>query len=385
MDKITALMENFIANRDITGAAVRVCKKDRAVFDGTFGYTDVEGKIPVGFDTIYPLCSMSKPITGIAVMQLVEQGKLSITDTVDLFIPEFAELQVAVTDSNGVVRLEKAKRMPNIYDLLNHSSGICTGSIQYGGMVYAGMNHIAQNIHLGMSLEERVKIYASAPADFHPGEGTGYSAFAGFDILGYIVECVSGMQLNEYIQENIMKPLGIRDLTFTPDADQQSRMARIINRVDGVLVDETETTPFWAAMNPVTCGYHAGSGGMLGTLDAYSVIARMLLGGGAHNGVRILKEETVRMMAGKTVKASHRFEPEAYWGLSMACFDCPNATGRSLEPGSFGWSGAMGTHFYVDPKNDLCVVLMTCGGHLMGGASYVSHALEKAVYDSFVR
>lgn len=381
MEQITALMDGFVKNRDISGAAVRVSTKDSVVYDRCFGHSDVEGKTPVCADTVYPLCSMTKPIVGIAAMQLVEQGKLSLCDTVDRFIPEFQDMRVLQADGT----LVPPKRMPTIFDLLNHSSGICTGSIRYGGMVCAGTDYMMQNTHIGMPLSERVKVYAAAPADCHPGEGTGYSAVAGFDILGYLVEQVSGLGLNDYLQKSIMQPLGIRDLTFTPNAEQQSRMTRIVNRVDGALRDETETTPLWAMMNPLTCGYHAGSGGLLGTLDGYSRISQMLLRGGELDGARILCEQTVRDMAGAATDPELCFEPEAHWGLSMACFDRPEAADRGLAAGSFGWSGAMGTHFYVDPTNGLCVTLMTCGGHLMGGASYVSHALERAVYDSFIR
>lgn len=386
MDHIASVINDFISAEHITGAAVRVYKKNERVYDQVFGFADLEKKMPVTANTMYRMCSMTKPITGICVMKLVEEGRLSLQDPVAKFIPEIRDMHVAVTGDDGEVTLVPLKRDITIYDCLNHSSGIGTGPIRpSGGMATASTANVLGNIYPGMPLEERVKLYAQGPADFQPGEGTGYSAFMAFDILAYVIGCASGMDFNTYLQKAVAGPMGIRDLTFTPDEEQLSRLGPIIGKNEGRLFDETETSMLWLLVDPMKCGYHSGGAGILGSLEAYSAIAKMLLDGGVYNGVRVLKEETVRLMSGKGTNLELRFEEEAYWGLSLANFDRPERMDRGLEPGSFGWSGAYGTHFYIDPKNEMCVILMTCGSYLGGADSDVSWVLEKAVYDMFIR
>lgn len=386
MDHIASVINDFISAEHITGAAVRVYKKNERVYDQVFGFADLEKKMPVTAKTMYRMCSMTKPITGICVMKLVEEGRLSLQDPVAKFIPEIRNMQVAVTGDDGEVTLVPLKRDITIYDCLNHSSGIGTGPIRpSGGMATASTANVLGNIYPGMPLEERVKLYAQGPADFQPGEGTGYSAFMAFDILAYVIGCASGMDFNTYLQKAVAGPMGIRDLTFTPDEEQLSRLGPIIGIHEGKLIDATATSMLWMLVDPMTCGYHSGGAGILGSLEAYSAVAKMLLDGGVYNGVRILKEETVQFMSGHGTNPELRFEEEAYWGLSLANFDHPERMDRGLEPGSFGWSGAFGPHFYIDPKNELCVTLMTCGSYLGGADSDVSWALEKAVYDMFIR
>ena len=386
MERISNVLNGFIRAGKITGAALRVYRKNEVICDLALGCADIAGDMPVKADTIYRLCSMSKPVTGICVMKLVDEGKLDLYAPVASFLPEIRDIQVQVTGNQGQTQLVPLKRDITVYDCLNHSSGIGTGPIRpSGGMDTASTANVLGKLFPGMTLKERVKLYAQGPMDFQPGEGTGYGAFMPYDILGYIVECASGMDFNTYLQKEIVEPMGIRDLTFVPNDDQLRRMGPIIGQKDGVLTDETQTDLLWNLVDPVSSGYHSGGAGMLGSLEAYSAIAKMLLGGGIYNGVRILKEDTVRLMRGVGTNPELRFEEEAYWGLSMACFDHPERMGRGLTPGSYGWSGAYGTHFYVDPINEMCVILMTCGNYLGGADSKVSWALEQAVYDSFIK
>lgn len=377
MEQITAVLERSVREGEITGAAVRVYGKQGMLRESCVGFADLEKTMPVTADTIYPLCSMTKPVIGICVMKLVEEGKLSLQDPISRFVPAFSHMPVLDQKTGTLVPL---KREITIYDCLNHSSGIGTAPIRPAGASSVGNDSFMRKLYPGMPLEERVQLYAEGPADFQPGEGTGYGSVMPFEILAYIVGCVSGMEINDYIRQNLADPLGIRDLTFTLDEEQKKRFSPIIGKVDGHLVDETETALMWKLVDPQTSGYHSGAAGLLGSLEAYSVIAQLLLHGGEYGGVRILREETVRRMAGNGTDNGLRFEVEARWGLSLACFDHPERMDRGLTPGSFGWSGAFGTHFYVDPVRELCVIMMTCGTHLGGADSPLSWDVERAVY-----
>ena len=386
MDRISSVIEQFIAAEHITGAAVRVCKKDGILFDGAYGFADLEKKLPVRANTMYRLCSMSKPITGICVMKLVEEGKLCLNDPIAAFVPSIKDMQVAIADESGVQQLVPLNRDITVYDCLTHSSGIGTGALRCGTDIETvSMGYVMSKLYPGMSLAERANLYAQGPADFQPGDGTGYSALMAFDMLVYVIECVSGMDFSTYLRKEITEPMGIQDLTFMPDEDQCSRMGPIVGKMDGKLFDDTKTSVLWQLVDPVSSGYHSGSGGLIGSLEAYSSIAKMLLGGGLYDGVRILKEETVRMMRGIGIQQGLRFEEEAYWGLSVAVFDRPWTVNRGLTPNSYGWSGAFGTHFYIDPEQELAVTLMTCGTHLAGADSDVSWAVERAVYEMFCK
>lgn len=398
MEKITELMSGYVDNKEIAGAAVRVFQDGETVYDRCFGYADVEKQIPVTEKTMYRLASMTKPVTAAAVMQLEEAGKLSLDEPLSKYVPAFQNMKAAEHQINpekyysadpdspvGPAAMQKeieemtfvpAKREVTIYDCLSHSSGIGMGAISTGIMM--------GKLKMGMSLEERVQIYAETPADFQPGEGTGYSPLAAFDTLAYIVEKVSGMDYNTYIRRSIMEPLGIRDITFTPDEEQTGRLGGVYDAKNGTLTDVADTDAMCMMTDPLICGYHSGGAGLLGTLEEYGKFAQMYVNGGIYNGARILKEETVKRMAGEGIPHTFRFIPEAYWGLGLAVFDRPEAAGRGLEPGSFGWSGAYGTHFYADPKNKLAVVLMVASCNLGGADSYISKALERAVYDAYI-
>lgn len=399
MEKITELMNGYIENQEIAGAAVRVYKNDEIVYSRCFGYADAERQEKVTEHTIFRLASMTKPITAMAVMKLTEAGKLCLEDPLSKFIPEFKEMQAAeqpVDPSKyysadpdspvGPIAMQheiesmtfvSAKREVTIYDCLSHSSGMGMGAISTGMLM--------EQLKPGMTLKERIKLYAATPLDFQPGEGTGYSAFVTFDTLAYIVELVSGMDFSAYLNQEILKPLGIADITFRTTEEQRTRMSGIFLPKEGTFTDVSGTDPLCTMMLPEFSGYCSGGAGLSGTLDAYGKIARMYVNGGICDGVRILKEETVAKMAGKDVPHASRFIPEAFWGLGLAVFDRPKAAGRGLEPGSFGWSGAFGTHFYADPKNRIAVVLMINSANLGGADSYISKALEKAVYASYIK
>lgn len=379
-------IERLITEKKLVGAALRVRHKGEVICESVQGCADLERRIPVNADTIYRLASMTKPVTGIAIMQLVEQGKLSLDDPLEKYIPAYRGMLVAsgitqpgiLSQSNKVdlneLRVEAAKQPITVGMLLSHSSGLGQGPM--------GELFLKSKLPF-VSLEQTVNQLAHLPLDFQPGEGTGYSALAAFDVLGRLVEVVTGKSFDTYLNENIFGPLRIRDVCFLLDEEQQERVARVYTCAEGkdpVAVTYDKSDDLFR-IDPIISGYFSGAGGLYGSLNGYERITLMLLGEGSLDGVRILKPETVRKMA--TPYGNKNLPiPGLCWGLSIAVYD---GTGRSrwIGPGSFGWSGGFGTHFYVDPKNDLAVLFMTNQTD-MHAVNPIFLEVEEAIYNTYI-
>lgn len=389
-----ALDENFIV-----GASMIVRKSGEEVVHTTKGYADVERQIPVSDATLFRLASMSKPVTAVAAMQLIEQGKLGLDDKLARWIPEFGKMKAAKEpigfdeaqkymadpDNPLMAKMLKARLdcvelidvgdAMTIRDLLTHSSGLGMGMVSQQAM--------AQCAAADDRLADRVKKFAGTPLDFAPGAMTGYSAIAGFDTLGRVVEIVSGEDLDEYIREHIARPLGTDELGFSMTDAQRARMARLYEHgVDGAQTDVTESDQLWRQVDPGR-GYCSGSAGMIGSLTAYDRFVQMLAGNGAYDGAQILRPETVAAMRTERAKHGREFMPGGVWGLGMAVFSEFERSGRYLGEGTFGWSGAYGTHFYIDTANDITVTLMVQSANIGGAGSPLSMKLEEAVYRTF--
>lgn len=380
-------LQQRVEAHEIAGVALRVRKSGEILCETCLGYANIDTQSPVTPDTMFRLASMTKPIVGLATMQLVEQGKLQLEDPVELYLPAFRDMLVAVTPAGGSpfahpapeellkgLHLEYAKRPITIAMLLNHSSGIGHGPVS------SALSAPVMDFH---SLERNVSILSHLPLDFHPGESAGYSPFAAFDIMGRIIEIVSGETLEEYFTHHIFQPLGIHDLGYTLTAEQRSRMARTYEYTsDHTLRDSTED-PDNAIhkVDAIHYGYFSGGGGLIGSLNAYDRIAQMYLNGGTLHGVQLLKPETVQQMI--TPYSDQQLLPGFRWGLSLGVYE-GISKGRWLGPNSFGWSGALGTHFYADPSNQLCVTMMINRSNLLGIINYIYLGVEEAIYRSFI-
>ena len=200
MNRISSVINNYIKAEHITGAAVRVHKGSEIVFDEACGFADLENKIPVTANTIYRLCSMTKPITAICVMKLVEDGRLRLDTPLSVFLPAIHKMPVAIKETGSIQNLVPLNREITIYDCLTHSSGIGTGALRNGSDIETVSNqYVLPKLQPGMSMTERMNLYSQCPADFQPGEKTGYSAIMAFDMLAYVIECVTGMSFSEYL------------------------------------------------------------------------------------------------------------------------------------------------------------------------------------------
>ena len=398
-NKLLSMLQGYIDSHEIAGAVVMVRKKGELMCEGALGWADIENRIPVKMDTIFRLASMSKPVTGIAVMQLVEQGKAALTDPITRFFPEYASMKVCEKDlmplyyspdANSPTGKEALKeqveamtfvpayRDVTVFDLLTHSSGLGTGPV--GNALMAKFPSPVKG------LQERCRMMAQLPLDFQPGKANGYSGLAAMELLGGMVERVSGMAFEAYLRKNLFDPLEIRDMGFFLTPEQEKRASRLYEYTEaGTLADVTDTDGGWKAMNASCTGFVSGAAGLLGTVPGYERIAHMLLNKGELDGVRILKPETVEAMAGKDIAAKHVPSPGNIWGLSMMVFQDREENKRFLTPGTYGWSGAFGTHFYMDPANDLEMVLGVNRSNIGGAGSYVSIAAEKAIFESYIQ
>lgn len=356
-------LNEYVHNGDIAGGSILVRKTGEVICEAYAGFADTARKIPVKEDSVFRLASMSKPVAAAAIMLLSQEGKINITDPVSHYLTEFSGLCAGVREENGRIARVPLKRPVTIEDLLRHRSGM-----GHGGVSEAfGVNEV----HSGMTLKERAENVSRCPIDFQPGAEAGYSAMTAFDVLGRVAEVVSGIPFERFLQERIFDPLSMKDTTFFPNEDQKKRLVRLYDRTGGTLSDCYNPDEI---RSPFLFSYPSGSAGLFGTLSDYDQFVRMLSG----RGERILSDETMRRM---TVADAGHMSKTGAWGLGMHVFNRKGISNRSLAQGTFGWSGAFGTHFYIDPVNDVTVTLMVNRMDIGGSDSYVSFGMEEAVFE----
>ncbi len=398
MRKPNELLEKLILNSEIAGAGLIVRRNGHEEIRFVDGYSDVASQKKTTIDTVYHLASMTKPITAIAAMQLVEKGQLSVMDPIDKYLPEFGEMLVSdrligfgdcynadpdnpmmavmIQDEMNKVKMIKAKNKILIRDLLNHSSGLGMGVVSNEAV----MNCFGEDDNL----RERVEKFAETPLDFEPGTMTGYSAVVAFDVLGRIIEIISGDDLDTYFKKFIFNPMGIKDMGFIMDASQRTRLSCIYKKVDDEMIEDESADSFIRMLDASINGYYSGAGGLFGTLAEYDKIVQMLLNRGVYEEVRIIGQETLELMVQESATHSKELMPGVVWGLGMAVFGNEEETKRSVSKGSYGWSGAFGTHFYVDPLNNIGATLVLQRSDLGGADSYISRELEASIYETFI-
>lgn len=370
-------LQAYIDNQDIAGASIIVRKGGEVIHEEYLGHADIAAGVPVSPDTIFRLASMTKPVIAVAIMAMADRGLLSITDPIAKYIPGFADMKVArelltpdmdpelLSKKADLMEYESLARPITIEDLLRHRSGLGHG--------YLSARHGVGNRVPCIDLAQRVENIIACPMDFQPGAGTGYSAVTAFDVLGRILEIISGNDLESLLDEIIFVPLGMRETAFRLTDAMIPRVPRLYARPNDALID---TAPAGKFVNHLSFSYPSGSGGLYSTLRDYDRFTHMLANGGELDGKRILNADTVSAMAARCPSDPPHFT----WGLGMNVFSCYSRSGRYLSEGTFGWSGAFGTHFYIDPTNDLCMTLMVNRADINGASSYVSHGVEEAIF-----
>ena len=358
--RVMAFVKNDVDKGVVPGAVLLVARHGKVVLFDSVGVLDPATKAPMTKDAIFRIYSMSKPITSVAAMILFEEGKLSLGDPVSKYLPQMRDMKVGVekADPSGgkpTLDLVAAKREMTIQDLLRHSAGLTYGA--KGDNLVKTMWAEAEVARGRPSNAELVDRIAKLPLLFQPGTTWEYSHAT--DVLGRVIEVVSDRTLYQFEKERILDPLGMKDTSFyVLDQPKQGRVAEPFAGSRALASGNEMFDP------RVEAASQSGGGGMVGTTMDYARFSQMLLGGGTLNGKRILGPKTVAYMAadhlGHVVKPGPNYLPGPGFGFGLG-FAVRTATGEAPTAGSqgeFNWSGAAGTTFWIDPKEDMFVIFM---------------------------
>lgn len=345
-ENVRAHVSAVIGQKVLPCASVLVYQENGGVYREEFGFSDISGNKKLENDAIFRLASMSKPITAVATMILVDRGLLSLEDPISKYLPEFSKLFIGKIENDEVVEEIEVKTAVTIKELLTHSSGIGSGDI-------GAKDFLAIPIEERATLEMAMPHYAKCRLEFEPKISSNYSPFIGLDILSRIIEIVSGKSYNVFLKEEIFDKLGMRDTTFVPTESQWDRMVHFADEKDGKCISKPLDKTRVFEHFPLT--FFAGSAGLASTMDDYFAFAKMLLNEGEYNGVRILKSETVRKMATPQL-TKEVLPPPQVWGLGIRVIT--DETYGTLVKNCYGWAGAYGTYFWVDPDNKIVAIYM---------------------------
>ena len=363
LKRIHPMIQGHIDAGDFSGAVTLIARKGRVVHFDAHGLADVEAKKPMTTGTLFRLASMTKPVTAVSILMLLEEGKLVLSDPVSKFVPEYKNPKVAVwnlpNDPAGAgPHLVPAAREITIKDLLTHTSGLANG---FEGP--AGDYVRRANLPSGGSLDERVKRMGKLPLNFQPGTQWEYSPSTGFDTLGRIVEILSGMSLEQFFKTRVFDPLGMKDTFFTVPQDRQGELTVAYVRNDTGLARPAAR----AAITGVETApqYFSGAGGLTGSAADYLRFSQMLLNGGQLDGTRLLGRKTIELMTSDAIApldlgnyAGDQVLKGYGFGLGVRVRRSTGDNGWMGSAGDFGWAGALGTYFWIDPKEQLIGIVM---------------------------
>lgn len=358
-------------NQKVFGSAYWVMQEDAVVCEEYYGTTSLDSQEPVTDKTIFRLASMTKPITAIAALILVDRGQLSLSDKVTDYLPEFKDIHITeCTKAGELIDHGKAKTEITILHLLTHSSGIGSAAGGKAGRMSAEDKK---------TIDNTVKYFARIGVDYEPGTKQFYSGIAAFDVLVKIIEQITKTDYLTFLQQEIFEPCDMVDTTFVPSRAQWERMIAMHCRVDGK--NSVADMPENCILRDYPCTHYLGGGGLISTLSDYIKFAKMLLNNGKTPKKQIVSEETFKLL--HTGYAPQRTNENAHWGLGVRVI-----TGEGYERlpvGAYGWSGAYGPHFWIDPANKVIAIFMKNSQVDGGSRSESGRNFEIAVHDSFDR
>ncbi|MFM9962341.1 MAG: serine hydrolase domain-containing protein [Planctomycetaceae bacterium] len=325
---VASALQPFVESGSLAGAVTVVANKDKVLSLETVGFMDVGAKQAMKPDSLFWIASMSKPITGTAVMLLVDEGKLKLDDPIEKYLPEFKELQVAV--ANGA-ELKKPSRLVTVRDVMSHTSGMPFKSAK------------EQPTLDGLPLKDAVLSYAATPLTHEPGTKYQYSN-AGINTGARIIEVISGMSYEDFMDQRLFKPLGMKDTTFWPNEEQVSRLAKPYKpSADKTKLEETTISQLTYPLSKRDNRYPMPAGGLFSTGADVATFCRMLLNGGELNGKRYLSQEALKTM---TSKQTGDMVKDGY------------GIGWSTNGMTFGHGGALATNMTIDPQRGLITVFL---------------------------
>ncbi|CAG9167959.1 hypothetical protein LMG23992_00969 [Cupriavidus laharis] len=387
--------ESYVATGKLPGALIQVWRRGELALNSVLGLADRERQVPLAQDSIFRIYSMTKPVTSVAVMMLVEECKIALDDPVSKYIPAWENLGVHVGGFMESFQTRPAARPMLVVDLLRHTSGLT-----YGFQQNTNVDAAYRKLKLGElategTLDEMIEKLATLPLEFSPGEAWNYSVST--DVLGYLVGKVSGMPFETFLKERIFDPLGMVDTAFHVPEDKASRFcacyavgalgSKVISERGPMLQDDPRTSPY---LKPPS--FISGGGGLVSTAADYMRFARMLLQGGELDGVRLLGPKTLKLMTANHLpggvdlpRLSRSMFSEATYdgvgfGLGFATTVTPATTLIPGSAGDFFWGGAASTFFWVDPQEDLIGLFLT---QLLPSSAYpVRRQLRTLVYSA---
>jgi len=376
LDRIRTHLQRYIESRKLTGTLTLVARQGQIAYFEPQGYLETEHTRPMQRDTIFRIYSMSKPITSVALMMLYEQGLFQLDDPVHAFIPSWKNLGVYVSGQYPSFVTAPPDRPMTIRDLLSHTSGLTYGFMERTNVDAAYRQlEVGNRAKPGYTLQHMIDTLAELPLEFSPGTRWNYSVST--DVVGYLVEVISGQRFDTYLRDHVFSPLGMTDTGFTVSEAQLPRFACNYERQpDGGLrlVDAPQQTQYR------TCSLFSGGGGLVSTAMDYFRFTSMLRNGGELDGVRLLGRKTIELMTHNHLPDGHdltqlaqpgRFTETAYagvgFGLGFSVLQSPVRAQVLGTPGEYAWGGAASTAFWIDPGEDVIAIFLT---QLMPSSSY---------------
>jgi CubicO group peptidase (beta-lactamase class C family) len=381
-------MQSYVDQKHLAGITTVLARHGKVVHEQAYGVMDLQSKAPMKTDSIVRIFSMTKPITGVAMMMLYEEGKWRLNDPIARYIPEFKDLKVfAGMGADGKPILESPKHAPTIGELMSHTAGFTYGAFGASPVdkMYQAANPLAE-----ANLQAFINKMAQLPLAYQPGEGWMYSVSV--DIQGYLVEKLSGQPLGTFFRERIFNPLGMKDTGFAVPADKLGRVATIYTGgAKGIMPVPRDPN---ISQEP---GLAQGGGGLYGTAPDYLRFVQMLANEGELDGKRLLAPSSVELMrtnrvpdairTGKFGIGNYRQQPGLGFGLDFAILEDPLKLGSTAGKGSYLWDGIAGTWFWVDPTNDVVFVgiiqRMMTGGP-MGTMPNIEDYSRQLVYQALI-
>ncbi len=361
LDRLSLALETMVDEGRLAGAVTIVVRRGKIAYREGIGWRDVEAEAPMPSDGIFRIASQTKALASVGVMLLQEEGKLLITDPVGKYLPAFAETTVAEPNDDGGYDVVPARRPVTIRDLLTHTAGISYGmgpagiaSWQEAGIT--GWYFADRDETVGDTMAR----LAELPMDAHPGERWVYGYNT--DILGAMIEKISGQTLGEFLTERLFEPLGMNDTHFFLPDGKLGRLATVYSSVDGGSRFEKAPDPGHMVgqghyVNGPRKAFSAGAG-LLSTATDYATFLQMMLNGGELDGTRILSRKTVESMLSDHL-GGIPFRPGQGFGLGFSITHDPAAAGLPGSAGEFGWGGAYHSTYWADPKEEMVVVYLT--------------------------
>ncbi|UZR93370.1 serine hydrolase domain-containing protein [Chondrinema litorale] len=362
LQRIDGLINQYIADNKIPGAIALVAREGKIVYHKAIGKKHIEKNINLKTSDIFRLASMTKCITSVALMMLYEEGKFLLDDPVSQYIPEFKNAKVAIFSNDSTYEVVPANTPVTIRHLLSHTSGIGYGAFSPRAAVLYNPKQIPDAfVTADIKIGEKMKLLAQQPLLHHPGEKWTYGLST--DMVGYLVEVLSGKSLSDFMDEKILKPLGMSDTQFYLPDSKKERLVPVYGAIeDNKLTINNNETEFQSFNFPIkgAKAYFSGGSGLTSTAEDYFKFAQMLLNGGIYNNQRILSPLTIELMTSNQIGSLSTSPGNPnFFGLGFSVISKKGAAESLASEGRYNWSGFFNTVYWVDPKEEIVAVLLT--------------------------